>query len=84
MFFSSLFAASGRAPHDDFWFRPLGFGAGQYVTCDRALQSAAVFACVRVIAETLGSLPLITYRRLERGKKRAPEHPMYRLSLIHI
>lgn len=79
MFFSSLFAASGRAPHDDFWFRPLGFGAGQYVTCDRALQSAAVFACVRVIAETLGSLPLITYRRLERGKKRAPEHPMYRL-----
>lgn len=45
-----------------------------------ALRTSAVYACVRVLAETVASLPLPLYRRLEpRGKERAPSHPLYRL-----
>jgi HK97 family phage portal protein len=54
-------------------------GAGVVVTPNNALTLAAVWACVRVISEDVASLPLITYRRLDRGKERAPAHPLYRL-----
>jgi HK97 family phage portal protein len=40
-----------------------------------------VFACVRVLSETLASLPLVFYERLDRGKRRAPDHPLY--TLLH-
>lgn len=40
---------------------------------------AAYFACIRNISEDIGKLPLITYRRLERGKERAKTHPHYHL-----
>jgi HK97 family phage portal protein len=36
----------------------------------RALQVADVFACVRVLADSAASLPLIPYRRLEDGRTR--------------
>jgi HK97 family phage portal protein len=45
-----------------------------------ALQSTAVFACVRILAESVGSLPLIVYERGSgRAKRRATDHPLYRL-----
>lgn len=54
--------------------------AGVRVTEETALQSVAVYACVRIIAEAVASLPLITYRRLEpRGKERATGHWLYPL-----
>ncbi len=53
--------------------------SGIGVTPESSLRSTAVFACVRVLAETLASLPLITYRRLERGKERAPDFYLYPL-----
>lgn len=57
-----------------------GTRAGVDVTPDRALQLSAVYACVRVLAETLASLPLITYQEQKpRGKRRAADHPYYRL-----
>jgi HK97 family phage portal protein len=47
-------------------------------TADDALKVGAVFACVRVIAETLSTLPCILYRRLPGGgKERATDHPLY-------
>lgn len=49
-------------------------------TEEGALRVAAVHACVRVIAETVGSLPLLTYRRLpDGGKERATNDPLYQL-----
>src|SRR5918999_169257 len=36
----------------------------------RALQVADVFACVRVLADSAASLPLIPYRRVETGRVR--------------
>lgn len=44
-----------------------------------AMQSTAVFACVRVLAETLASLPLPVYRRIGNGKEIARDHPNYRI-----
>lgn len=55
---------------------------GRVVTETSALSVTAVFACVQVIAETLASLPLITYRQLQpRGRERATSHPLY--GLLH-
>ena len=52
---------------------------GRAVSPSESLQSVAVFACVRVLAETIGTLPLHVYRRLEpRGRERDPRHPLYR------
>ena len=52
--------------------------AGRDVTPMSALQSVAVYACVRVLAESIATLPLIIYRRLDpRGKERATDHPLY-------
>jgi len=55
---------------------------GVSVTEKTALQSVAVFACVRILSETLASIPLPVYRRITtRSKRRAYEHPLY--SLLH-
>lgn len=45
-----------------------------------AMQANAVYACVLVLAETMGTIPLVLYHRSpDGGKQRAPEHPLYRL-----
>ena len=46
-----------------------------------ALKYAAVWACVRVLAESVASLPLPLYKRLPRGKERLTGHPLY--TLLH-
>ena len=60
-----------------FWF---GMGeAGKNVTARSAIQVSAVYACVRVIAETIASLPLAVYEDTEEGSHKAMDHPLYRL-----
>jgi len=51
--------------------------AGVSVTPESALTSSAVFACVRVLAETLASLPLITYERKGKSRERAVNFYLY-------
>lgn len=47
------------------------------VTEQNAMQVSAVFACVRIISETIASLPLNVYERMANGgKTRAPTHPL--------
>jgi HK97 family phage portal protein len=53
--------------------------SGVSVSQEKALRMSAVFACVRILAETVAMLPLIVYERLERGKRRAINHPLYTL-----
>lgn len=56
--------------------------SGVAVTPESAAALTAVSACVRVLAESVGSLPLILYRRMTpRGKQRATDHPLY--TLLH-
>ena len=53
---------------------------GINISPDGALANTAVFACVRVLAETIAGLPLPVFERLpDGGKQRAPEHPLYRI-----
>ena len=61
---------------------PFPFGsssAGKSVTARSAIQTSAVYACVRVIAETVASLPFGVYEESEAGTRKAIEHPLYRL-----
>jgi len=56
--------------------------AGVEVTVEGAMASAVVYACVRVLSESLAMLPLPVYRRLPNGgKERATNHPLY--SILH-
>ena len=52
--------------------------AGKSVTEHSAMQMTAVFACVRVLAESIASLPLHVYQRGEDGnQEKAENHPLY-------
>lgn len=55
--------------------------SGMHVTPESALTFSAVLACVRVLAEGVASLPLITYERQGRNKEHAYTHPLY--SVLH-
>ena len=56
--------------------------SGERVDEKSAMQIATVYACVRLLAETVASLPLHLYRFTddkENGKEKAKDHPLYRL-----
>ena len=80
--FSGLFRARDK-PRDAVSSAPsFYFGSsasGKSVTPSSAVQVSAVYACVRVIAETIASLPLHVYEATDTGSRKAPEHPLYRL-----
>ena len=44
-----------------------------------AMQTTAVYACVRILAETIASLPLNIYRSTGNGKEKAIDHQLYYL-----
>lgn len=48
--------------------------SGKTVNVRIALQTTAVYACVRVLAEAIASLPLHTYRYNDNGKEKATDH----------
>ena len=56
-----------------------GTTAGTFVNESTALQTAAVYACVRVISETIAGLPLHVYGYDKGGTKVMPEHHLYNL-----
>ena len=79
---TTLFSKRAHPNSVSGWSSILGIGpsthAGVTVTEESALSLSAVFACIRVLAEGVASLPLITYRRrADRGKDRATDHPLY-------
>ena len=53
--------------------------SGKSVTERTAMQTTAVYACVRIIAETVASLPLHVYEYTDNGKERVYTHPLYRI-----
>ena len=61
----------------------VGYGnesmSGENVSVENAMGVPAVYSCITLLADDTASLPLILYRRLERGKERATEHPYYKL-----
>lgn len=53
--------------------------SGKTVNEFTAMQTTAVYACVRILAETLAALPLQMYRYTPGGKERVYDHPLYHL-----
>ncbi len=46
------------------------------VTFDSAMQLSAVWACVKLLSETIASLPLTIYKKTEDGRKVAERHEL--------
>ena len=55
--------------------------SGKTVNERTALQTTAVYACVRILSETIASLPLHVYQYTEGGKAKDTEHVLY--TLLH-
>lgn len=55
--------------------------SGVFVGPVSAMTLATYYACLRNISEDIGKLPLFTYQRQARGKRRASDHPHY--ALLH-
>lgn len=73
---------SGVIGENPFLFASFGTKtkSGAVINEESALTISALWACIRVIAWTTASLPLITYTRLNpKGKERNPGHNNYSL-----
>lgn len=73
-----------QVPDDasDHWFSPLArkSKAGIRVTADISLKASAVYACVKVLAETMATLPMTVYRIQADGSRvEANSHPIAEL-----
>lgn len=54
--------------------------SGEQVNERTAMQIATVYACVRLLAETVAALPLHLYKYADHdGKERATGHPLYKI-----
>lgn len=54
--------------------------SGKVVTADKAIALSAVWACVRLLSESVSTLPLKVYQRAPDGsRKLAQSHPAYQL-----
>ncbi len=53
--------------------------SGRRVNEKTAMQMTAVYSCVRILSETLASLPLHVYEVSEGRRVKAINHPLYRL-----
>ena len=80
--FAALFRARDK-PQDSVSAAPTFYfgisGSGKSVTAQTAIQLSTVYACVRVISETVASLPLGVYEATDDGNRKAADHPLYRL-----
>ncbi|MGM1186213.1 phage portal protein [Serratia liquefaciens] len=64
-----------------FWQEWFGTSSsGKVVTADKAIQLSSVWACIRLLSESISTLPLKVYMREANGsRKLAQEHPAYQV-----
>ncbi len=64
---------------DDFWYEASqrASSSSVQVTQDVALSCSAVYACVKVLSETIAQPPLMLYRREGEERGRAKNHPLF-------
>ena len=80
----SASSGAGTPSNPSYWLQRIFAGmptaSGRRINEDTAMGIITVYACVRVIAETLATLPLFVYRnRDDGGKERARFHPLYEI-----
>lgn len=65
----------------DFWQEWMGTSSsGKTVSVDKAIKLSAVWACARLLSESVSTLPLKVYRRQADGSRiLAQDHPAYRV-----
>ena len=79
-FFRSRDKPQNRLPGSDPGFFFGGTTSGKSVNERTAMQTTAVYACVRILAEAIAELPLQVYRYMPDGsKEKALGHPLYYL-----
>ena len=63
------------------WAYEIGGGnstvAGEAINNDTAMRITTVYACIRVLAQSIASLPLVLYERTTDGAKEAEDHPLH-------
>lgn len=69
-------------PQDRYYFSGAPFLFGSSISGARvdefsAMRVSAVYACVRILAESIAALPLHVYEYKDGGKERAIKHPLY-------
>lgn len=64
-----------------FWQEWMGMSSsGKVVSADKAIHLSAVWACVRLLSESVSTLPLKIYARQADGsRKPATDHPVYQV-----
>jgi HK97 family phage portal protein len=55
--------------------------AGIAVNAETAMRSVPVYACVQILAQTVGQVDLCVHRRVDKSLERAIDHPLYDLLL---
>lgn len=71
-----------RSPWGSFWFEPVTVRSmsGARISSESAMRLSAVYACVRILSESMASLPFILYRPSDgQGKIEVHDHWLYRL-----
>lgn len=86
MFLTNLRAGPSDPGHD-FWFSPVGSGvatqSGSIVTSDTAMRLSTVYKCIKVLAETIGMLPMHMYRTTSGERRdRVRDDPVARLLAV--
>ena len=80
--FLNLFHALGK-PRDTVSAATMFFfgssASGKAVNPKNAVRVSTVYACLRVIAETIASLPMGVYEASTNGVRSPLDHPLYRL-----
>lgn len=76
---ANLFSEKRMSSNDIFQLIAAGNAtyAGPSVNEDSAMRSSAVYACIRIISESIAALPLVLYRQEGRNRNRATVHPLY-------
>ena len=81
-----VFEARGDVKWNDLWSGslnpfsiPIKSSAGVPVDNETAMRCTSVYACVKVLGESVGSLPIHMLERKDRGRDRATDHWGYNL-----
>lgn len=69
---------SNTSPNLDRLWRRRSTYSGRTVTQDSAIQQTTVYACVRLLSETLASLPMQVFERTDKGRTEIASPPWVR------
>lgn len=56
--------------------------SGEAVSVETALNHSVVWACNRIVSESIGFLPAVMYQQKNGAKRKATEHPMYAWAML--